>query len=159
MNNLLWKTTTITNFPVVYSGILGFQAQKGRWTQPCVMSQEIKKDFFSELFQRFTGLQRHLRLCPTVELTAWPWKAQFEESLSSPPSSQMAPWKRTPLPVQDTQVWSLDREDPLEEGIASHSSILAWRIPWPEEPGGLQSIVAKSQTRLKQLSMHASSQI
>ena len=35
---------------------------------------------------------------------------------------------------------SLGREDPLEEGIATHSSILAWRIPWIEEPGGLQSM-------------------
>ena len=38
------------------------------------------------------------------------------------------------------EVPSLDREDPLEEGMAIHSSILAWRIPWTEEPGGLQSI-------------------
>ena len=38
------------------------------------------------------------------------------------------------------QVRSLDQEDPLEEGLATHSSILAWRIPWTEEPGGLQSI-------------------
>ena len=37
-------------------------------------------------------------------------------------------------------VRSLRREDPLEEGMATHSSILAWRIPWTEEPGGLQSI-------------------
>ena len=38
------------------------------------------------------------------------------------------------------QVPSLGREDPLEEGMATHSSILTWRIPWSEEPGGLQSI-------------------
>ena len=38
------------------------------------------------------------------------------------------------------QVQSLGREDPLEEGMATHTSILAWRIPWTEEPGGLQSI-------------------
>ena len=37
-------------------------------------------------------------------------------------------------------VRSLGREDPLEEGMATHSSILAWRIPWTGEPGGLQSI-------------------
>ena len=42
--------------------------------------------------------------------------------------------------VQETQVWSLGWEDPLEEGMATHSSILAWRIPWAEEPGELQSI-------------------
>jgi len=38
--------------------------------------------------------------------------------------------------MQDTWVWSLGQEDPLEEGIATHSSILSWRIPWKEEPGG-----------------------
>ena len=42
--------------------------------------------------------------------------------------------------MQETQVQSLGGEDPLEEGMATHSSILAWRIPWTEEPGGLQSI-------------------
>ena len=50
--------------------------------------------------------------------------------------------------------WSLGQEDPLEEGMATHSSILAWRIPWTEDPGGLQSIGLKSQTWLKLLSMH-----
>ena len=42
--------------------------------------------------------------------------------------------------MQEMQVQSLGWEDPLEEGMATHSSILAWRIPWTEEPGGLQSI-------------------
>ena len=42
--------------------------------------------------------------------------------------------------VQETQVQSLGWEDPLEKGIATHSSILAWRIPWTEEPGRLQSM-------------------
>ena len=41
---------------------------------------------------------------------------------------------------QESWVRSLDQEDALEKGIATHSSILAWRIPWTEEPGGLQSI-------------------
>ena len=39
--------------------------------------------------------------------------------------------------MQETQVQSLDREDSLEKGMATHSSILAWRTPWTEEPGGL----------------------
>ena len=42
--------------------------------------------------------------------------------------------------MQETQVRSLDWEDPLEEGMATRSSILAWEIPWTEEPGGLQPI-------------------
>ena len=51
--------------------------------------------------------------------------------------------------VQDTQVQSLGQEDPLEKGMATHSSILGWRIPWTEEPGGLQSMgIPKCQTRL-----------
>ena len=41
--------------------------------------------------------------------------------------------------MQETQVWSLGREDPLEKKMATHSSILAWKILWTEEPGGLQS--------------------
>ena len=43
---------------------------------------------------------------------------------------------------------SLGWEDPLEEETANHSSTLAWRIPWTEEPGGLQSMRSRSQTRL-----------
>ena len=49
--------------------------------------------------------------------------------------------------MQETQVQSLGREDPQEEEMATHSSILAWRIPFTEEPGGLQSMgVAESWT-------------
>ena len=51
--------------------------------------------------------------------------------------------KRIYLPmqeIQETQVPSLDQEDPLEEETATHSSILAWDIPWTEEPGRLDSI-------------------
>ena len=45
------------------------------------------------------------------------------------------------LPVmQETWVQTLGWEDPLEKGMATHSSVLAWRIPWTEEPGGLQSM-------------------
>ena len=44
------------------------------------------------------------------------------------------------LQVQETWIQSLGREDPLEKEVATHSCILAWRIPWTEEPGGLQSM-------------------
>ena len=55
--------------------------------------------------------------------------------------------------LQETWAQSLGQDDPLEEGTATHSSFLAWRIPWMEEPGGLQSMgVAKTWT---QLSTHA----
>ena len=66
--------------------------------------------------------------------------------LSKTVKDKVAPWvslvaqrlKRLPA-MQETWVRSLGWEDPLEEEMATHSSILAWRIPWTEEPGGLQS--------------------
>ena len=52
------------------------------------------------------------------------------------------PWWLSSQPaIQETWVSSLGQIDPLEEGMATHSSILAWRIPWTEKPGRLQSIV------------------
>ena len=48
--------------------------------------------------------------------------------------------------MQETWVQSLGWEDPLEKGMATHSNILAWRIPWTEEPGGLQSVKLQSCT-------------
>ena len=56
------------------------------------------------------------------------------------------------------QVPSLGQEDPLEKSMATHSSILAWRISWTEEPGRLQSWVTQSRTRLKRLSVVHSKQ-
>ena len=44
------------------------------------------------------------------------------------------------LAMQETQVQSLGQKNPLEKGVTTHSSILAWRIPWTEKPGGLQSL-------------------
>ena len=57
-------------------------------------------------------------------------------------------WTVKNLPaVQETQVQSLSEADPLEKGMAIHSSILAWRIPWTEDPGGLQSVGHKESDR------------
>ena len=51
--------------------------------------------------------------------------------------------------LQEIQIQSLGKEDPLEKGMATHSSILTWEIPWTEEPGGLQSMGSqKSWTQL-----------
>ena len=52
----------------------------------------------------------------------------------------MAQWVKNPPAMQETRVQSLGWEDALVEGMATYSSILAWRIPWTEEPGRLQSI-------------------
>ena len=64
-------------------------------------------------------------------------------------------WVKNPAAVQETeetQVQSLGWEDPLETEMATHSSILAWNIPWTEEPGGLQSM--GSQRRGHSMTMH-----
>ena len=57
------------------------------------------------------------------------------------------PWwlsgKEPPCQYRRFQVRSLDSEDPLEKGMTTHSSILVWRIPWTEKPGGLQSTVSQ----------------
>ena len=66
-----------------------------------------------------------------------------DSAVKNPPAMQK---------LQELWVQSLGWEDSLDKGIATHSSILAWRIPWTEEPGGLWSIGLQSQTQLKRLS-------
>ena len=53
--------------------------------------------------------------------------------------------------MQETRIQSLGQEDPLEKGMTIHSSILAWRIPWAEEPGELQSVGSKRVDTTEQL--------
>ena len=55
-------------------------------------------------------------------------------------ASQVAQVVKNPPAMQETWVRFLSQEDPLEKGMATPSSVLAWRIPWTEEPGGLQSM-------------------
>ena len=76
------------------------------------------------------GMATHSRIL------AWriPWT---EESGRGTLEAQIV---KNPPAMWKTWVRSLGHEDPLEEGVATHSSILAWRIPWREEPGGLQSM-------------------
>ena len=63
-------------------------------------------------------------------------------------ASQLAQWVKNVPAVQEKWVQSPGREGPLEEGMETHSSILVWRVPWTEEPGGLQSVVSQSLKRL-----------
>ena len=60
---------------------------------------------------------------------------------------------KNPPAVQETQDQSLGWEDPLEKGMATHSSILAWRIPRTEEPGGLQSMGHKESDMTERLTL------
>ena len=66
-------------------------------------------------------------------------------------TSLVAQTVKNPPAMQEIWVWSLGQEDPLEKGTAIHSSILAWRIPWTEEPGGLQSMGLKELDTTEQL--------
>ena len=73
-------------------------------------------------------------------------EVQFLKNIVKDWASLVAQMVKNLPAMQETQVLSVDWEDPLEKGMANCSSILAWRIPWTEEPGGLQSMgVAKSQ--------------
>ena len=69
-------------------------------------------------------------------------------------TSLVAQTVKNPPATQETQVQSLGWEDPLEKGMAVHTSILIWRIPWTEEPGGLQSMELQSQTQPKRPTLH-----
>ena len=64
----------------------------------------------------------------------------YSSSLNRPPVSPVAQMVKNSPAMPETWVQSLGWDGPLEKGMATHSSILAWRIPWTEEPGGLQSL-------------------
>ena len=70
-------------------------------------------------------------------------------------ASQVAQMFKNPPAMQEAGVQSLGWEDPLEKKMATHSNIFAWRIPWTDEPGGLQPLGSQSWTRPKRLSTHA----
>ena len=63
-------------------------------------------------------------------------------------TSLVAQLVKNPPAKQETWIRSLGQEDPLKKGMATHSSIFAWEIPWAEEPGRLQSMGSQSQTWL-----------
>ena len=65
-------------------------------------------------------------------------------STAAPQASLLAQTVKNQPAMQETPVESLGREIPLEKGIATHYKVLAWRIPWTEEPGGLQSMRSQS---------------
>ena len=70
------------------------------------------------------------------------WASLVDQTVKNPPA------------LQDTWVWSPSQEDPLEEEIVTDSNTLAWRTPWTEEPGGLQSMVSQSQAWLRDFHSH-----
>ena len=88
------------------------------------------------------GTRSHMLQLKIVHATG-----KIEDSPCNPINKSLKKKKKESA-KQETQVQFLDQEDPLEKEMATHSSIPAWRIPWTEEPGGLQSMGLQSQTRL-----------
>ena len=78
---------------------------------------------------------------------------RFNNLNSTNRASLVAQTVENPPAMPDTWVWSLGWEDPLEEGTTTHSSILAWRIPWTEQPGGPQSMGSQ---RVRHKEQHSS---
>ena len=78
-----------------------------------------------------------------------PWESRRTQESRLPSFPSGSDCKSLPA-MQETQVWSLNQEDPLKKGITTHSSILAWRIPRTEEPGGPLAVhgIAENQTWL-----------
>ena len=81
---------------------------------------------------------KHTHLCLHMHRYTYIWLLDYMFCYIR--SSLVVQLVKNPPAMQETWVWSLGWEGPLEEGMATHSSILAWRIPWTEEPGGLQSM-------------------
>ena len=114
-------------------------------TRMCSLTWKSSQPHVIAIFWRphHTGLfnyQLFLAIFSFQECAEWGWKFQASHhGLGFPGDSAV---KNPPVmqEVQETWVWFLGREDPLEEDMATQSSILAGRIPWVEEPGGLQSM-------------------
>ena len=97
-------------------------------------ARQCGKPFVEVVINDLLGLGTHLR----KHKATGNWGNLLDKR-----ASQAAVLIKNPHAVWETEetwVRSLGREDPLEEGMATHSSILAWRIPWTEEPCGLQSM-------------------
>ena len=95
------------------------------------------------------GLLQEWWYHPTLEELRWSchWKSELKGNSNRLWDSLVAQMEKRLPAMRETQVRSLGQEDPLEKEMATHSSTLAYKIPWMEEPGGLHG-VTKSRTRL-----------
>ena len=110
-------------------------------------------DFSEAVSAQVTGRGREVvlppcGLVPQLQLIYLKKKTLFIDPFYSLGASLVAQRRRRLPAMQETQVQSLGWEDLLEKEMTTHSSILAWRIPWTEEPGRLQSMALQSRTRL-----------
>ena len=90
----------------------------------------------------------YLQTLATLVGRKWKYNPFGEKVLVYIWASLVTQMVKNPPAMQETWIWSLGWEDPLEKGMAAHSSILAWKIPWTEEPSSQQSMGSQSQTQL-----------
>ena len=123
-----------------------------------------KKPQTSPVFTEYLPFIEHSRSWKRLTFSLYSGNVQFSwicrtysAAVGHGASQVMLVIKSPPANAGDLKMWvqSLGGEDPIEQGMAAHSSILAWRIPWTEEPRGLQFMGLQSQTRLTQLGRHA----
>ena len=114
---------------------------------PDIRPEDLKSSMGSDMQARVPpGPPDHSVLCKFLTLGPSPgWAPQVAPVVRDPPVNAGD--------LRDCGVWSLGREDPLEKGMATHSNILAWRIPWTEEPGGLQSTGSQESDRTEWLTL------
>ena len=133
--------------------IAGRNINKLKYTDDTTLMAESKEELKSLLIKvkeehEKAGLKLTIQktmIMASDPITSWQIDGETRETVtdfiflgSKITASVAQRLKRLPA-MRETWVWSLGREDPLEKEMATHSSILAWRIPWAEEPGGLQS--------------------
>ena len=138
-----WFAWTIQSFLclwlLVQFGTTGYSSIKGHEDIQVQQGRKCFGRFIQDWGFVLVSIVVRIPTCHTEDhgsIPQWGGNTPFQ---SSPIAQQV----KNPLAMQETQetgVRSLDREDPLEKDMATHSSILAWRIPWTEEPSGLQSI-------------------
>ena len=107
-------------------------------------SSASKRQAFRFWSKKPTPSVLHMRPMQKEQLWCQHQEKLNGDQINNPHTFLVDQMTKNPSAMQETQVWSLDGEDPLEKGMATQSIILAWRIPWTEEPGGLQSM--RSQT-------------
>ena len=112
-------------------------------SRTCTRNYEKKQCVFRALRQDESA--RKFWFLPVGMSWTFPRKYEHEANLKGQTRVSLVALTVKNLPaMQKTWVWSLGREDPLEKGMATHSSILSWRFPWTQEPGGLQSMGLQS---------------
>ena len=114
-----WKNEELLCFTQFLYSLNGFQ------TQSCF--RQVNIFFLYFMLRNNSNIHKNRKNNTVNSMYPWPTASLVAQTVKN-------------LPVmQKTGVWSL-QEDPLEKGMATHSSIFAWRIPWTEEPGGLRSV-------------------